>query len=139
LVTVPPECLADPNQEDAYMKALIFAAALALSGAAIAQTAPASPAGNTVDDPDQSSGPRGVTQQGTDPDGQACTPAGYNAGAGGYAACGGDMGATTSGTASGGMASGTAGGGAMAGNMPACSRTVTDRCTQTYERGVRRR
>jgi hypothetical protein len=123
------------------MKALIFAAALALSGAAIAQT----PAGNTVDDPDQSSGPRGVTQQGTDPNGEACTPPGYNAGAGGYAACG-DMGPTMSGTASGGMAGGTASGGAMAGsggamagNMPACSRTVTDRCTQTYERGVRRR
>jgi hypothetical protein len=121
------------------MKTLLFAAALALSGAAIAQTAPTSPAGNTVEDPDQSSGPRGVTQQGTDPDGQACTPAGFNAGAGGYAACSGDMGAATSGGMAGGTAAGTASGGAMAGSMPACSRTVTDRCTQTYERGVRRR
>jgi cytoskeletal protein RodZ len=25
-----------------------------------------------------------------------------------------------------------------AGSLPPCSRTVTDRCTQTYERGVRR-
>jgi hypothetical protein len=123
------------------MKALIFAAALALSGAAIAQT---SPAGNTVDDPDQSSGPRGMTQQGTDPNGEACTPPGYNAGTGGYPPCAGAMGAMAGGAASGGMAGGTmsagaGSGGAMAGNMPACSRTVTDRCTQTYERGVRRR
>ena len=122
------------------MKTLFFAAALALSGAAIAQT------GNTVNDPDQSSGPRGVTQQGTDPDGMACTPAGYNAGGGGYPMCEGAMaggtaagGTMAGGTASGGaMASGSAGG-AMAGPLPACSRTVTDRCTQTYERGVRRR
>ena len=123
------------------MKSLFFAAALMLGSAGLAQT------GNTVNDPDQSSGPRGVTQQGTDPDGMACTPAGYNAGGGGYPMC---EGAMAGGTAAGGtMAGGTAsGGGAMAGGstggatagpLPACSRTVTDRCTQTYERGVRRR
>jgi hypothetical protein len=122
------------------MKTLFFAAALMLGSAGLAQT------GNTVNDPDQSSGPRGVTQQGTDPDGMACTPAGYNAGGGGYPMC---EGAMAGGTAAGGtMAGGTAGGGtmasgstggAMAGPLPACSRTVTDRCTQTYERGVRRR
>ena len=134
------------------MKTLIFAAALALSGAAIAQT------GATVNDPSQSTGPRGVTQQGTSPNGMACTPPGYNAGTGGYPPCGGEMGAMAGGAASGGMAGGTMSGGAaagtsgsggamagsgtggaMAGNMPACSRTVTDRCTQTYERGTRRR
>jgi hypothetical protein len=125
------------------MKTLFFAAALALSGAAIAQT------GNTVNDPDQSSGPRGVTQQGTDPNGEACTPPGYNAGSAGYAPCSGAMGGAesgggmtgTGGTAAGGtMAGGATSGGAMGGGaMPACSRTVTDRCTQTYERGVRRR
>jgi hypothetical protein len=132
------------------MKTLFFAAALMLGSAGLAQT------GNTVNDPDQSSGPRGVTQQGTDPDGMACTPAGYNAGGGGYPMCEGAMaggtaaggtmaggtaagGTMAGGTASGGaMASGSAGG-AMAGPLPACSRTVTDRCTQTYERGVRRR
>ena len=122
------------------MKSLFFAAALMLGSAGLAQT------GNTVNDPDQSSGPRGVTQQGTDPDGMACTPAGYNAGGGGYPMCEGAMaggtaagGTMAGGTASGGaMASGSAGG-AMAGPLPACSRTVTDRCTQTYERGVRRR
>lgn len=111
------------------MKTLLFAAALALSGTAIAQT------GNTVNDPDQSSGPRGVTQQGTDPNGEACTPAGYNAGTSGYAPCSGDM---ATGTAAGTAAGGTMAGGS-AGALPACSRTVTDRCTQTYERGVRRR
>ena len=119
------------------MKTLLFAAALAISGAALAQS------GQTVNDPDASSGPRGVTQQGTDPNGEACTPPGYNAGTGGYPPCAGAMGATQGGAASGGMAGGTAsasaGTGAMAGDMPACSRTVTDRCTQTYERGVRRR
>jgi hypothetical protein len=122
------------------MKSLFFAAALMLGSAGLAQT------GNTVNDPDQSSGPRGVTQQGTDPDGMACTPAGYNAGGGGYPMCEGAMaggtaagGTMAGGTASGGaMASGSTGG-AMAGPLPACSRTVTDRCTQTYERGVRRR
>jgi hypothetical protein len=118
-----------------FMKTLFFAAALALSGAAIAQT------GNTVNDPSQSTGPRGVTQQGTSPNGMACTPPGYNAGTGGYPPCGGDMagGMTTGGTMSGGTTAGTGTGGSMAGSMPPCSRTVTDRCTQTYERGVRRR
>jgi hypothetical protein len=96
------------------MKVMLFAAALTLGTAAVAQT------GNTVSDPSQSSGPRGVTQQGTDPDGQACVPAGYNQGAGGYPTCGAEMAAASSTT------------------LPPCSRTVTDRCRQTYERGVRR-
>ena len=99
------------------MNKLVFAAALMLgcSSAALAQS------GNTVSDQSQASGPQGVTQQGTDPEGQACTPAGFNQGASGYPPCG-------------------------AGNAPAeasptpppCSRTVTDHCIQTYERGVRR-
>lgn len=121
------------------MKTLFFAAALALSGAAIAQT------GNTVNDPDQSSGPRGVTQQGTDPNGEACTPPGYNAGTSGYPPCSGAMGGTESAGGMSGGTAGTSGGGtigsgtmASGGTMPPCSRTVTDRCTQTYERGVRR-
>jgi hypothetical protein len=126
------------------MKTLFFAAALALSGAAIAQT------GNTVDDPSQSTGPRGVTQQGTDPSGGACSPPGYNAG-GGYPPCGAEMGGATSGGAmaggtgetmaggTGGTMSGGTGGTMAAGNLPRCSRTVTDRCVQSYERGVRRR
>ena len=100
------------------MKALLFAAALTLGTAAAAQT------GNTVSDPSQSSGPRGITQQGTDPDGQACSPAGYNAGTTGYPPCGTDA-AGTPPTASTGI-------------PPRCSKTITDHCVQAYERGVRR-
>lgn len=100
------------------MKAILFAAALTIGGTAFAQT------GNTVADPSQSSGPRGVTQQGTDPDGQACTPAGFNANSSAYPPC--PAGGTTS----------AAGAGTT---PPPCSRTVTDGCIQTYERGVRRR
>lgn len=102
------------------MKMVLFVAAMMLGSAAVAQT------GNTVDDPSQASGPRGVTQQGTSPNGQACTPPGYNAGSSAYPPCGGEMAATTA-TGAGGTAS-----------RPACSRTVTDNCVQTYERGRRR-
>jgi hypothetical protein len=98
------------------MKIIVFAAALSLASAtAFAQT------GNTVDDPSQASGPRGVTQQGTDPDGQPCTPAGYNAGSSAYPTC-----AAGSGTP------------ASTATPPHCSKTVKDHCIQAYERGVRR-
>jgi hypothetical protein len=99
------------------MKVILFAAALTLGTAALAQS------GNTVSDPSQSTGPQGITQQGTDPEGQACTPPGYNQGAGGYPPCG---------------ATGTADPAATGASPPACSKTVTDHCIQTYERGVRR-
>ena len=95
------------------MKMVLFATAMMLGSAAVAQT------GNTVDDPSQGSGPRGVTQQGTDPEGQACTPPGYNAGASSYPVCGADT-------------------APAAGTRPPCSKTVTDGCVQTYERGRRR-
>jgi hypothetical protein len=97
------------------MKIIFFAAALTLGSAAFAQT------GNTVSDPSQSMGPRGVTQQGTDPDGEACTPSGYNAGTTGYPTC----------EAGSGSAASTA-------TPPRCSKTVKDHCVQAYERGVRR-
>ena len=97
------------------MKIILFAAALTLGSAAMAQS------GNTVSDPSQSMGPRGVSQQGTDPDGTACTPAGYNANTTGYPTC----------EAGSGSASSTA-------TPPRCSKTVTDHCVQAYERGVRR-
>ena len=101
------------------MKAILFAAALTVGGAAFAQT------GNTVADPSQASGPRGVTQQGTDPDGQACTPAGFNANSSAYPPC---------------IAPASMPGMTNAATAPRpCSRTVTDSCIQTYERGVRRR
>jgi len=99
------------------MKTILFAAALTLGSAAMAQT------GNTVDDVSQASGPRGLTQQGTDPDGQACTPAGYNAGTTGYPAC-------AAGNSNAAPAAGT--------TPPRCSKTVKDGCIQAYERGVRR-
>ena len=109
------------------MKTLLFAAALSVSGIALAQSTTnqdtnttattAQPSGETVDDPSQSTGPQGITQQGTDPNGQATAPAGTNQGM----------------QTGSGMGSQPA-----AGNYPPCSRTVTDRCTQTYERGVRR-
>jgi hypothetical protein len=99
------------------MKIILFAAALTLGSAALAQS------GNTVDDVSQASGPRGVTQQGTDPDGEACTPAGYNANTTGYPTC------------AAGNSNNATGAGAT---PPRCSKTVKDGCIQAYERGVRR-
>jgi hypothetical protein len=115
------------------MKAILLAAALSLSGVAIAQETStqdpqeAEPSGETVDDPSQATGPQGVTQQGTDPNGQATAPAGTNQmpmGTEPMAPAANQQGAFTPRPA--------------AGDYPPCSRTVTDACTQTYERGVRR-
>lgn len=117
------------------LKPLMIAAALGLGTAAVAQqtttqsTGTAQPSGQTVDDPSQSTGPQGVTQQGTDPNGQATAPAGTN------------MGVQGTGT---GPAMPMANQGAAfaprpaAGDYPPCSRTVTDSCVQTYEKGVGR-
>lgn len=111
------------------MKIALFTAALMLGTASLAQDAAqpapqptAQPSGETVDDPSQSTGPEGVTQQGTDPNGTATAPAGTNQA---------PMGNSS-------MSQGMAAPQAASGAYPACSRTVTDRCTQTYERGVRR-
>ena len=98
------------------MKSALFVAALMLGGTAIAQT---QPSGETVSDPSLSTGPRGLTQQGTDPEGQACAPAGFNQGTTSYPTCAGTPAASTT-------------------SPPPCSRTVTDNCIQAYERGVRR-
>jgi hypothetical protein len=81
------------------LKPLMIVAAFSLGTAAMAQQSTTQPSGQTVDDPSQSTGPRGVTQQGTVPDNRS----GANAGT----------------------------------EYPPCSRTVTDGCIQTYERGVR--
>ncbi len=147
------------------MKALLFAAAISVSGIAIAQSTTAQdtgttgthaghqdsgaaatqdaatqgttaqdtgtaatqgtaqPSGQTVDDPSQATGPQGVTQQGTDPNGQASAPMGTN------------MTPSTAQPASGAAAFAPR---PAAGEYPPCSRTVTDGCIQTYERGVRR-
>ena len=96
------------------MKLLVIAAALTISSAAVAQTDPNArgvPPGD------------GITQQGTNPEGQACSPPGYNVGIGGYPPCGGDQHPN------------------VAPNPPTpppCTKQLTDHCTQTYERGVRR-
>jgi hypothetical protein len=122
------------------MRIILFAAAatLAIGSAAIAQDssqAPAQtttpttqqPSGETVDDPSQATGPEGVTQQGTDPNGQATAPAGTNQGVEGTGPAQpmpNQQAASTPRPA--------------AGEYPPCSRTVSDGCVQTYERGVRR-
>lgn len=117
------------------MKAILFAAALGLSTMAVAQATDETttsdtdttmqPSGETVDDSSQSTGPEGETQQGTDPNGTGQAPAGSN-----QSMDSGNM--STSGNM-GNMPTGQA----MT-EYPPCSRTVTDRCIQTYERGVRR-
>lgn len=128
------------------MKLLLFAAAISVSSIAIAQNTSsqdtnttatqgtnstaqdtAQPSGQTVDDPSQSTGPQGVTQQGTDPSGQAMPPTGTNQppmGTGMAQPMPNQQAAFTPRPA--------------AGEYPPCSRTVTDSCVQTYERGVRR-
>ena len=98
------------------MKSALVVAALLFGGTAIAQT---QPSGETVSDPSLATGPRGVTQQGTDPEGQACVPAGFNQGASAYPTCAAPPAASST-------------------TPPPCSRTVTDNCIQAYERGVRR-
>ncbi|MDT9600739.1 hypothetical protein [Sphingosinicella rhizophila] len=113
------------------MKILIAAAALSLSGIALAQTTPAEepmaedqmaqPSGETVDDPSQATGPAGITQQNTDPDGQAVAPPGVNQGMQPVGMV--DRNALTPRAAT------------M--DYPACSRTVTDNCVQKYEKGRR--
>ena len=134
------------------MKALLFAAAISVSGIAIAQSTSsqdtnttatqgtmtqdadtttsqdtAQPSGQTVDDPSQSTGPQGITQQGTDPNGQATPPAGTN-----QPPMATDMAQPMPNQ----QAAFTPR--PAAGEYPPCSRTVTDNCIQTYERGVRR-
>jgi len=112
------------------MKSLIFAAALLMGTSSIAQDTN-QPSGETVDDPSQSTGPEGVTQQGTDPNGMATPPEGAN---------------QAPMTNDGAMApapqaapmSNMPAPMAATGDYPPCSKTVTDRCTQTYERGMRR-
>lgn len=116
------------------MKTLLFAAALSVSSFAFAQSAApssttqpaaqdaAQPSGQTVNDPSQSTGPQGVTQQNTVPNGQATAPAGTNQG-------------VTTDTSVSQSAPFTPR--PAAGEYPPCSRTVTDACIQTYEKGVR--
>jgi hypothetical protein len=114
------------------MRKILFAAALSISSIAIAQstTTTTQPSGQTVNDPSQATGPQGVTQQGTDPQGQATAPAGTNQGVQGDAGTG--MAAQPMGNQQAAFAPRAA-----TSEYPPCSRTVTDGCVQTYERGVR--
>lgn len=94
------------------MKSLVFAAALMFAGTGMA-SAQTDPNGPNVPPGD------GITMKGNNPEGQACSPPGYNVGMGGYPPC-------------------AAMPGAQAGmeNYPPCTRRNADRCRQTYERGV---
>ena len=106
------------------MKLTFFAAALMLSGAAIAQaptdmsaTQPAVTTSNSAPERDA----RGIPVVSE----TATAPAGWNATPG--------SGAPVADASAPAPMQGSAG------ELPPCSRTVTDRCTQTYERGVRPR
>jgi hypothetical protein len=114
------------------MKLTIFAAALMLGGAAVAQT----PETTTTDTSGMSTSTgtpvaAGNTSPERDARGipvvsdSATAPAGWNQapGTGGPVA----------------NASAPAPSQGSAGELPPCTRTVTDRCTQTYERGARPR
>ena len=116
------------------MKILILAAALSLGGVAYAQDTQDTqqPSGETVDDPSQATGPEGITQQGTDPEGQATPPAGANQGVVGSPDAAGPAVPVSNQQAAFTPRPATT-------EYPACSKTVTDSCVQTYERGVRRR
>jgi hypothetical protein len=107
------------------MKIILFAAALTLGGAAMAQdsgqmstttTTTSSTATMSNGTPERDA--RGIPVVSAD----AMAPGGWN------------QGPHEAGT---GTAPSTAPMPA-AGDLPPCSRTVTDRCTQTYERGVRK-
>ena len=100
------------------MKSLVFAAVLTMSAAALAQQ----PSGQTVPDPSMATGPRGVTQQGTNPDGLHCTPPGFNMGASQYPQCVNGRHPNI---------------GRDPTSPPRCTRRITDHCVQAYERGVR--
>ena len=123
------------------MKLLIFAAALSVSGIALAQDTTA-PADTTAQAPADTTAPSGVTttdgtkpgdgvtQQGTDPNGQGVPPPGTNEPMNpppgavvvpnpNQSAAFTPQPATT--------------------EYPPCSKTVTDQCVQTYERGVTRK
>jgi hypothetical protein len=97
------------------MKLTILAMAAALGGSSIA-LAQSDPNGANVPPGD------GITRMGTDPNGQAYTPPGYNIGLNVYPP------ATAASGANPGME-----------NYPACSAEVKDRCVQTYTKWTSRR
>ena len=116
------------------MKTLILAAALSLGGVAYAQDTQTTeqPSGETVDDPSQATGPEGVTQQGTDPEGQAVPPPGTTEGVSGSPDAAGPAVPVANPQAAFTPRPATT-------DYPACSKTVTDSCVQTYEKRRRPR
>ena len=119
------------------MRTIVLAAALSISGMAVAQTTtePAAPAETTTSSPDGvDPNARGVppgdgiTQQGTNPEGQAVAPPGAN---------------QVTAVVPGATVVPAANQEAVFApkpateEYPACSKTVTDKCVQKYERGVR--
>lgn len=90
------------------MKFVMMAAALTLGTAAVAQTDPNAPSVPPGD---------GITMLGNNPEGQACTPEGFNQGLNAYPPC----------SALGGPAPGLE-------EYPPCSDRNADRCIQTYTR-----
>lgn len=121
------------------MRTILLAAALSFSGLAVAQTPDTdTPSDTEVSAPDASddaaASPKtgtsgdGITQQGTDPSGVAMPPPGTNQP---VVVPPGAVVVPTNQTAP--FAPKPA-----ATEYPPCSKTVTDACIQTYERGVRR-
>jgi hypothetical protein len=110
------------------MKAILFAAALSLGSIALAQPTSPSPDGT---DPNAQGVPPGdgITQQGTNPEGQGSPPPGAN---------------EPLAVPPGAVVVDNPNQQAVFTPQPAqkdyppCSKTVTDGCIQTYERGVRR-
>jgi len=122
------------------MKTILLAAMLTVSSVALAQSStqdmPAKesmpmpmPSGETTDDGTVPGD--GITQQGTDPEGQAMPPMGTNEAM--PAPMESNMPAVPAADQNAAFATRPA-----TTEYPPCSRTVTDSCVQTYERGVRR-
>lgn len=112
------------------MKILMFAAALSISGIALAQDTGTTPAPSGVTTTDGTVPGDGITQQGTDPSGVAVAPPGTNE------PLQAPPGATV-------VPPGPEQAAAFTpkpatADYPPCSKTVTDQCVQTYERGVRK-
>ena len=105
------------------MRQLLFAAALSISGIALAQTVRTDPNGPNAPPGD------GVTQQGTVPSGAATPPPGANE------PLDPPPGAIVMPPPN---PPGTFTPQTPKTDYPTCSKTVTDRCIQAYERGVRR-
>jgi hypothetical protein len=117
-------------KETSAMKTILFAAALSLSSIALAQAT--DPATNEPLKPGNDLVPPGdgITQQGTDPNGQATPPPGANepmvAPPGAVVVPNPNQAAVFTPQAA-------------QKEYPPCSKTVTDGCVQTYEKGARRR